>query len=161
VNSLLLHRSGEEYSVSFLHLQPRDLLQMKKEDGWSKVFNWKNYFYNNDVELYKMAISNTESIQGVIALEIMEGYVEVHLVESAPHNRGDMKEFDFVGPHLFAFACKRSFESGCEGFVAMTAKTKLVEYYYHQLGAQVIDYTLGRMFIPDVAARRLVAVYLN
>jgi hypothetical protein len=157
---LLLHRSGETYPVSFLRLQPRDVGIMFKRDGWSGGFNWGSYFQYPNVELYKMVIAGTDDIQGVIAMECMEGYIEVHLVESAPHNRGADKEFDYVGPHLFAFACRRSVEIGFEGFVAMTAKTKLIEYYQKEFGAEIIDYTAGRMFIPSVAADKLIRVYL-
>jgi predicted RNA binding protein YcfA (HicA-like mRNA interferase family) len=79
---LLLHRSGEAYPVSFLRLQPRDVDKMFKKDGWSGGFNWGSYFQYPKVELYKMVIAGTGDIQGVIAMECMEGYIEVHLVES-------------------------------------------------------------------------------
>jgi hypothetical protein len=62
---------------------------------------------------------------------IDEGYFDVYLVGSAPHNRGQQKEFNFVGPRLFSFAFRRSIGAGCEGFVAMTAKIKLIGYYHH------------------------------
>jgi hypothetical protein len=158
---LLIHSSGESYPVSFLKLQPYDVDRMLKIDGWSRGFNWGLYFYHPNIELYKMVVAGTNLIQGVIAIEPMESYIEVNLVESAPHNRGKDKEFDLVGPHLFAFACRRSVEIGFEGFVAMTAKTKLIEYYQKEFGAEIIDYTTGRMFIPDVAADKLIRVYLK
>lgn len=41
--------------------------------------------------------------------------MEVYLVENAPWNIGsERQEFIGVGAHLFAIACKRSFEAGCE-----------------------------------------------
>lgn len=157
---MLIHKSGELYPISFLRLQPRDVDRMFKKDGWSRGFNWGSYFQYARIELYKMVIAGTDDIQGVIAIEPMEGYIEVHLIESAPHNRGMDKEFDYVGPHLFTFACRRSVELGFEGFVAMTAKTKLIEHYQRELGAEIIDYKAGRMFIPNVAADKLIRVYL-
>lgn len=62
----------------------------------------------------------------------------MHLVENVPHNLGKHKKFSGVAGNLVAFACKQSFETGFEGFVAFTAKSKLVQHYMDTLGAQVI-----------------------
>ncbi|MEF3304209.1 hypothetical protein [Paenibacillus sp. GYB003] len=159
MQKLLLHRSGEFYPVQVVRLQPRDLEQMKKKDGWTRGFNWGVYFQASNVEMYKLLAGN-DQIQGVIAMEAAEGFVEVHLVESAPHNRGVNREFSQVGAHLFAFACRRSIELGNEGFVVFTAKTKLIEHYRSILGAKPIS-SDGRMVIDDVAANRLISVYLR
>jgi hypothetical protein len=65
----------------------------------------------------------------------MEGYVYVHLAESAPINFGPDKKHEGVGGNLFAYACKRSWDTGNEGFVSFQAKTKLIAYYEKVLGA--------------------------
>ena len=57
------------------------------------------------------------------------------LIESAPFNLGRNKIYEGVGGNLVAFACKVLFQSGFEGFVSFTAKTKLIEHYEKTLGA--------------------------
>lgn len=131
---------------------------MKREDGWDSGFDWRIYFHRK-VEVYKMVISNTADIQGVIALEDADDHVFVHAVESAPRNRKN-KVFYPVGAVLFAFACRISLLKGYDGYVALQAKTQLIPYYTKLLGARRIG-TSTKMYIPEVAARQLVEVYLQ
>ncbi|MCG5252374.1 hypothetical protein MCW62_13745, partial [Brevibacillus agri] len=59
-----------------------------------------------------------------------ELWVDVYVAESALWNIGSAKkEFVGVGPHLFAIACKKSFDLGFGGWVAFFAKTNLIEHY--------------------------------
>jgi len=60
--------------------------------------------------------------------------VVVNLLESNPRNVGHDKEYVGVPGNLFAFAAKRSFESGDEGFVVFVAKTALIRDYEQTLG---------------------------
>ena len=62
-----------------------------------------------------------------------------------------------IARHLVAFACKMSFGMGFEGFVAFTAKTKLIEHYQKALGAHLM---FGqRMCVATEAAKDLVNLY--
>ena len=61
--------------------------------------------------------------------------------------------------HLFAIACKLSWEVGNEGFVQFLAKTKLIEHYQKTLNAQIIG---GQsMMIDSVASLHLVKKYFK
>ncbi|MEI4896853.1 hypothetical protein Q8G71_36825, partial [Klebsiella pneumoniae] len=60
-----------------------------------------------------------------------------------------MKNFSGVGAHLFAIACKISFETGCEGFVSFISKSNLVSHYEEAIGAQRIGNGLQMMITPD------------
>lgn len=101
-------------------------------------------------------------IQGLISLHPIQDqrYIETYLIETAPHNYGSGKEYLGVVGNLVAFACKMSFESGFEGFVAFTAKTELVHHYIQTLGAQLI-YGKNRMAIFPEAAEKLVNSYFR
>ena len=57
------------------------------------------------------------------------------IVETAPHNYSHSGIYEGVGAHLFAIACQVSFDAGCDGFVAFTSKSDLVEYYKEKLNA--------------------------
>jgi hypothetical protein len=52
----------------------------------------------------------------------MENFVEMHLIEAAPHNFGKEKRYMGVAGNLVAFACKLSFEQGFDGYVALLLK---------------------------------------
>lgn len=68
------------------------------------------------------------------------------------------KDYKGVGAHLFAYACKRSFEDGYDGFVYFIAKSRLISYYSEALGA--IQTGRSSMMIIDAsAARKLVQKY--
>lgn len=59
----------------------------------------------------------------------------MELIESAPFNLGRNKIYKGVSGNLVAFACKVSFQRGFDGFVAFTAKTKLIALYENTIGA--------------------------
>jgi hypothetical protein len=50
-----------------------------------------------------------------IDFAIMMGYLEMHLIENAPHNFGTKKTYLGVAGNLVAFACKMSFELRISG----------------------------------------------
>lgn len=53
----------------------------------------------------------------------------MHLVESAPFNKGKSKMYSGVPGNLVAFACKVSFQRGLEGDLSFLSKSQLVEHY--------------------------------
>jgi hypothetical protein len=112
--------------------------------------------------VYKLVLAGDSKIQGLISLEPIpqQQFIEMHLIESAPHNHPGNKQFAGVAGNMVAFACKMSFELGFDGYVAFTAKTNLVPHYIEALGAQVI-YSQNRMGIFTLAAKNLVNSYYN
>jgi hypothetical protein len=107
-----------------------------------------------------LIIAGDSEIQGLISVQAVdsERYIEMHLIESAPHNYGRNKQFLGVPANLVAFACKMSFELGYDGFAAFNAKTKLVEHYTKTLGAQLVMGN-NRMVIFPLQAKILVNSY--
>ena len=89
----------------------------------------------------------------------MQGYLEMYLIESAPFNYGKNKMHYGVAGNLIAFACKRSFDLGFDGFVAFTAKTTLIDHYTKTLGAVFIGGQ--RMAIEERQASELIKKYFN
>jgi hypothetical protein len=85
--------------------------------------------------------------------------VYMHLIESAPFNRGKRKMYARVPRNLVAFACKLSFQRGDEGNVSFLSKTKLVQHYIDTLGAVHFG---GRVTIINTeAALRLISKYFD
>jgi hypothetical protein len=112
----------------------------------------------SEKDVYKLTIVNNQSIvQGLISLEIKSDHVYMHLVESAPFNKGKAKIYTGVPGNLVAFACKLSFQRGHDGNVSLFSKTQLVQHYIDSLGALHFG---GRVMIIDTnAALKLLNKY--
>jgi hypothetical protein len=83
----------------------------------------------------------------------------MHLVESAPFNKGKTKIYSGVPGNLVAFACKLSFQRGHEGNVPFISKTQLIDHYVESQGAIHFG---GRLMIIDTnAALKLMNRYFS
>jgi hypothetical protein len=93
--------------------------------------------YNlTDRQVFKLTIrNNPDIVQGLISISNYKDHYYIHLIESAPFNLGKNKLYEGVPGNLFAFACKVSWDSGYQGFISFTSKTRLIERYEKTLGA--------------------------
>ena len=83
----------------------------------------------------------------------------MHLVESAPFNKGKSKVYFGVPGNLVAFACRLSFQRGFEGNVSFISKTQLIDHYTKTLGAFHFG---GRLMIIETqAAFKLIDKYFK
>ena len=66
-------------------------------------------------------LEGSEDVQGRIALKHIRDqyYTHVDIVKAAPFNIGKTGKYKGVGAHLFAIACKLSWDTGNEGYVEM------------------------------------------
>lgn len=147
--------NGHSYETEVLSVTSKDLKAVLKKSGWR--FNWRTEAKYPNRQLYKLTIKGDKTIQGLLSLQLIENYVEMHLIEVAPHNYGKTKKYLGAAGNLVAFACKMSFDLGFEGFVAFTAKTQLIQHYSESLGATLIF--RNRMCISGEAAKKLVNSY--
>ena len=129
------------------------------EKGW--LFDWTDYELSG-TNIYKLLIKGDNTIQGLVATEIVRGAVYVHLAESAPHNRGKHKKYYGAGGHLFAIAAKLSIVNGFGGYIFFEAKNMdLVRHYADMLGAErapsrIHDY---RMEVSEENAQKIINEY--
>jgi hypothetical protein len=124
--------------------------------GWK--FDWSKTEEQGYL-IYELFIKGDEEVQGRISLRIDGGVADVDIVETAPHNYGHTGKYIGVGGHLFAIACQCSLEAGCDGVVAFTSKSDLVEYYKRELNA--IEIMPRRMVIFEDAAQLLLDKYIR
>ena len=130
--------------------------RVNKKNGW--LFNWADEFKEPSRDIYKLSIINNQKIiQGLISLEIKSDHVYMHLVESAPFNKGKTKMYSGVPANLVAFACKLSFQRGHDGNVAFQSKSQLIDHYEKSLGAIHIGNRI--MIINTKAAIQLINRY--
>ena len=139
--------------------------EYRKHSTGMKQSEYKNWKFNwslpekNDYEIYELFIKGDQTVQGRIALKIDGGVADIDIVETAPHNYGHNGKYEGVGGHLFAIACQCSLENNCDGVVAFTAKSDLVEYYKRELNA--IEVQPRRLVIFEDAAGILLDKYIR
>jgi hypothetical protein len=148
--------TGDRFATDITIVSITDLKTVTKKNGW--LFDWKLELKQPEKDVYKLTIVNNQSvIQGLISLEIKSDHVYMHLVESAPFNKGKTKVYAGVPGNLVAFACKLSFQRGHEGNVSFFSKTQLVQHYIDTLGA--IHFGGRIMIINTDAALKLINKY--
>lgn len=117
--------TGDSFSTDISIVTLADLKSTSKKNKWQ--FDWLFEYSQPEREVYKLTIVNNQQvIQGLISLEIKLDHVYMHLVESAPFNKGKAKVYAGVPGNLVAFACKLSFQRGHEGNVSFFSKTQLI-----------------------------------
>lgn len=150
--------TGDSFKTDISVVTQADLKFFTKKNGW--LFDWKNELKEPARDIYKLTIvGNPTIIQGLISLEVKIDHVYMHLVESAPFNKGKTKMYSGVPGNLVAFACKLSFQRGHEGNVSFLSKTQLIDHYEKTLGAYHFG---GRiMIIETQSALKLIDRYFQ
>lgn len=150
--------TGDNFQTEVSVLTRNDLKTVTKKNDW--LFDWKAEFKVPARELFKLTIVNNPAvIQGLLSLEVKSDHVFMHLVESAPFNKGKTKVYSGVPGNLVAFACRVSFQRGHEGNVSFLSKSQLVEHYIKTLGA--IHFGGRIMIIDTLAALKLIDRYFQ
>lgn len=155
-NSIKNVVTGDSFSTDISLISFSEISRLTKHEGWQ--FDWASEYRHPERDVYKLTIVNNQNIiQGLISLEIKTDHVFMHLLESAPFNKGKTKIYSGIPGNMVAFACKLSFQRGCEGFVSFIAKSKLIEHYNKTLGAMHIGNQ--RMIINTTSALKLIEKY--
>src|SRR5687767_13408510 len=90
-NSIELVETGDVFKTDVLPVTKEDLKLITKKNGW--VFDWKYEWKQSGRELYKLLIVDDSAvIQGIISLESEVDHIFMHLIESAPFNKGKAKK---------------------------------------------------------------------
>jgi len=157
-NSIKNVVTGDSFQTEVSRITKNDLKVITKKNNW--LFDWKQELKQPERDIYKLTIVNNPNvIQGLVSLEVKSDHVFMHLVESAPFNKGKNKMYSGVPGNLVAFACKLSFQRGHEGNISFISKTQLIEHYIKSLGAIHIG---GRLMIIDTkSALKLVNKYYS
>lgn len=157
VCSMTGEQKDTEYRLVSKTITKQDESNLKKQ-GWK--FDW-SIPHQNGYEVYELLLKDSDEVQGMIALKHIRSqyYTHVDIVEAAPFNVGHNGRYKGVGAHLFAIACKLSWDVGNEGYVQFTAKTDLVEHYRQTLNAKNIDW--HTMYIDSYGAIELIRKYFK
>jgi hypothetical protein len=157
-NSLENVITGDSFPTDIVMTEINDFRSVTKKVGW--LFDWKAEFKKPDRDVYKLNIVNNQTvIQGLISISVKTDHVYMHLIESAPFNKGKDKVYVGVPGNLVAFACKLSFQRGFEGYLSFLSKTNLINHYEKTLGASHAGGNL--MIINTISALRLINKYFD
>jgi hypothetical protein len=157
-NSLENVITGDSFPTDIVMTEINDFKSITKKEGW--LFDWKAEFKKPDRDVYKLTIVNNQTvIQGLISLSVNIDHVYMHLIESAPFNKGKAKVYVGVPGNLVAFACKLSFQRGFQGYLSFLSKTNLINHYERTLGAAHVGGNL--MIINTISALRLINKYFE
>lgn len=159
-NCLIEQLTGNKCDTEYKLIKNIDSKMAKEmmSIGWN--FDWSKP-QEKGYMVYALYIKDSDEIEGLIALKHIkeELYTHVDIVESAPHNIGKNGKYKGVGAHLFAIACKESWDIGNEGYVQFTAKNGLIEHYKETLKAKNIDWHI--MYIDSYGALDLIKKYFS
>lgn len=158
---LVCAESGKKYNTRYrlvIKKITKNISTELKKKGWK--FDW-SIPQKMGYDIYELLLQNDEEVQGMIAIKHIreQYYTHIDIVEAAPFNVGNNGKYKGVGAHLFAIACKLSWDIGNEGYVQFTAKTDLVEHYQKTLNAQCIDW--HTMYIDSLGALMLINKYFK
>ena len=157
-NSLENVVTGDCFPTDIIITDKNDFKSITKKEGW--LFDWKSEFTKPDRDVYKLTIVNNQQvIQGLISLSVRTDHVYMHLIESAPFNKGKDKIYVGVPGNLVAFACKLSFQRGFDGYLSFLSKTNLISHYEKTLGAIHVGGQL--MVINTTSALKLINKYFD
>ena len=159
-NCLIEQSTGKKCDTEYRLLEKIDFNKSKEmmDTGWN--FDWSKP-QENGYLVYGLYLKDSTELEGLIALKHIKEqlYTHVDIVESAPHNIGKNGKYKGVGAHLFAVACKESWDVGNEGYVQFTAKNGLIDHYKETLKAKNIDWHI--MYIDSYGALDLIKKYFS
>jgi hypothetical protein len=94
-NSILNRISGDSFRTEVILLGKTDLKNISTKNDWN--FDWKSEVNDIRKEVYKLTISNNQSIiQGLLSISIENDHVYINLLENAPFNIGKNKLYEGV-----------------------------------------------------------------
>jgi hypothetical protein len=149
-------QTGEVYKTFVFPVTQTDLKEVNSRNGW--LFNWKFELSQPERKVFKLVTEKEPKIiQSLVSFEKKEGFVFMHLIESAPFNIGKTKKYLGVVANLIAYVCKSSMEYGFDGVFTFEPKTVLISHYEKTLGA--IRISERRMAVFEERAKYFVNKY--
>jgi hypothetical protein len=136
--------SGKQLEATVSKIDPKEITLINKSKRFN--FNWNK---ERSYEVYKLTVKGTEEPLGLISLEERSGdsAFEIRLLASSKDNIGEGKQFERIAGCLIAYACKKAFIAGYDGFVCLKPKSSLKDHYqqiYGMVSTKMYLITEGR-----------------
>lgn len=147
--------TGKEIPAQITLVEPSDYLIIKSSGRFD--FDWHK---ERKFLVYKLTEQSGQQILGLISLIDFPREVRIHisLLEASKENRGKGKIIDCIPGCLISFTANKAFSQGYDGFVSLTPKTQLIDYYIEKHGFVSVGLNLA---LTEKAARVLIDKYLE
>ncbi len=142
----------------------KGVIEKATQEDFKKIKTGRKFSFNWEVEsenkVYKIRLKKDKEILGLISLVDYPNEFRIHinLLESSKKQRGKEKSILNIPGCLIAFTCKEAFKNGYEGFVSLTPKTELVEYYNKTYGFLPVG---NQMAVLEEISESLIIKYLG
>jgi hypothetical protein len=135
--------TNEQIPVEIIEISIGDLKKIIKSGQFG--FNWLKETQN---PIYGLRLIDSKEVVGLMALRDIpkELSLEIVLLESSKSNLGKDKILDRIAGCLIAYACAEAFTKRYEGFVCLTPKTVLFQYYQKKYGFRQFGRQLATLF---------------
>ena len=90
-NSIENVKSGDSFKTDVSLVTRDEIRKVTKKNGWA--FDWNSELKAPEKEIYKLTIFGSTNIQGLISITFRDDHVYMHLIESAPFNKGRNKTY--------------------------------------------------------------------
>ena len=118
--------TGDKLEAEIVSMSKIELRKFEKHEHF--IFDWSTESVN---DVFKVKLKEGDEVLGMVSVIDIPGELRMHinLIEASKKYRGKNKPIQNIVGCLIAYVCKMSFKNGYEGFVSLTPKTKLVNYY--------------------------------
>ena len=125
-NCLVCRETGEQLDTEFRRvlktISKKDAAALQRK-GWK--FDW-SIPHQHDYEVYELLLKDDPQVQGRALKHIRDQfYTHIDIVEAAPENIGLLGKYKGVGAHLFAIACKLSWDVVTRAMFSLLRKRTL------------------------------------
>jgi len=130
---LIETKTGNKIEGEIEKISDRELKKFKKHKNFS--FDWS---VESNNQVFKIILKEKEEVLGIVSvIDISEELrLHINLIEASKEYRGKNKPIQNIVGCMIAYVCQMSFIKGYEGFVSLTPKTRLVNYYRDKYGFQ-------------------------
>lgn len=139
----------------------RGVVEKAREKQLSIINKTRNFIFDWEVEsgneIFLIRVEGKEECLGLISLvdKPEELRIHINLIESAIKYRGKNKAIKNIPGCLISYACKLAFKKGYGGFVSLTPKTKLKDYYrnvygFIEMGTQMAVYQETSNYLIEI-----------
>jgi ribosomal protein S6E (S10) len=138
--------TGKEYSAEILPVESEDFQLLGKVRYF---FDWK---IERNQEVYKLQITGSSDILGLVSLERIpsEWRIHIRLLTVSKENKGNGKKYDKIAGNLIAHAAKIAVsEFGELACVSLKPKSEIAQHYIDKYNMNVTGVTLS-IEVPEI-----------
>lgn len=153
--NLIDNKTGKRLGAVIKEMTKTEIEHLENQEDFD--FEW-----NKEKEYWVCSLRLTNESENIGLISLIdypkEFRIHINLIESSKKHRGKNKIISNIPDCLIGYACKQAFIKGYGGFVSLTPKTQLTNYYQDNYGFIPIG---KQMAIFGKVAESLIHKYLE